>query len=254
MEISRKIWIISITTLFLICQSYGNQFSILNGSGVNIAMFDSLGNVYLKGTLDELTSHTTTLNDEFRILNEDSNDLLIIDINDGNMYLLGQVFENQGTLTPSGTNNFIIQDSNDNPVAYVDPNGNLYIKGSMHEDVFTYNSLLFSFLDSSNNNIAVFDSAGNLYLKGNLDESTAHVSNANDEFRIQKEDCNDIVIIDSNDGNMYLSGQIFENQGTLTPSGANNFIIKDSNGVVAAYIDDPNGNLYLKGALHEQAF
>lgn len=255
MKIALKTDVLIVVILFSICAaSMGdNIFSVVNSSSRYIAAFDSQGNLYLKGSLNESSTHTANGNDEFRIQSSDSNDILIIDINNGNMYLSGEIFQNQSTLTPFGTHNFIMQDANGLTVAYVDPNGNLYLKGTLSEQAFIPVGL-FSILDSSGNNIAIVDASGNLHIKGVLDESTTHAANSNDEFRMQSSYGSDLLIIDTNDGNTYLSGEIYENQTTLMPSGTNNFIIQDSNGNTVGYIDDPNGNLYLKGTLYEHAF
>jgi hypothetical protein len=111
----------------------------------------------------------------------------------------------------------------------------------------------FLVLDDSDTYKAIFDNLGNLFLKGTMDESTSHTATAADEFIIEDSNGSELAVIDANDGNMYIDGQVFESQGTLTPSGTNNFIIEDANGNTVAYIDDPNGDLYLKGVLYEQA-
>ncbi|MHC4124208.1 MAG: right-handed parallel beta-helix repeat-containing protein [Planctomycetota bacterium] len=121
----------------------------------------------------------------------------------------------------------------------------------MGADEYVLYDKAFSVLDSSDANMAIFDNMGNLFLKGTLDESTSHTATAVDEFIVEDSNGSELAIIDANDGNMYIDGQIFESQGTLTPSGTNNFIIEDSNGITVAYIDDPNGDLYLKGKLYQ---
>jgi len=105
--------------------------------------------------------------------------------------------------------------------------------------------------DSSGEPVAWFGNLGNLVLKGTLDEETAHTATDNDEFRFQGSSGEDVAIIDGNDGNMYIDGLLYENQGTLTPSEeSDDFIIKDSAGDVVAYIDD-SGNIYLKEKLYQ---
>ncbi len=107
--------------------------------------------------------------------------------------------------------------------------------------------------NSSGENVAWFGSSGNLVLKGTLTENTTPTPTANDEFRVQDSAGNDVAIIDATNGNMYISGWLYEQQATLSPSPASDdFIIKDSSGNVVAYIDDL-GDLYLKGRLYENS-
>jgi len=110
----------------------------------------------------------------------------------------------------------------------------------------------FRILDSFGHSTVIFDNSGDVFLKGTLDVNTTRSATDNNEFRFQDSDGNDIAIIDGDSGNMYIYGQIFEEQAVLTPSGDNHFIIEDSDGNTVAYIDDPNGDLYLKGLLYEQ--
>ncbi len=109
-------------------------FTVLDDSDASIAIFDDVGNLFLKGTMDTNSVHTATGEDEFIILDSSNSELTIIDANDGNMYLNGYVFENQSTFALDGTNHFIIEDGDGNTVAYIDdPNGDLYLKGKLYE-------------------------------------------------------------------------------------------------------------------------
>jgi predicted phosphodiesterase len=104
--------------------------------------------------------------------------------------------------------------------------------------------------DSSGNAVAWFDNLGNLALKGDLDEESTHTANgSNDEFRVQDSGSNDVAIIDSTDGNMYIDGFLYQEQdmSLLSPEG---FIVKNSSGDAVAFIDD-SGNVYLQGALFD---
>lgn len=108
----------------------------------------------------------------------------------------------------------------------------------------------FCVKNASGEKVAWFDNFGNLILDGYLEKHTDHIAtDANDEFRIQDSDGNDLAIIDATDGWMYIKGLLYDKQETLDPQGDNNFIIKDSNDDVVAYIDDPNGDVYLKRRL-----
>jgi len=102
--------------------------------------------------------------------------------------------------------------------------------------------------------VARFDNFGNLFLKGTLatqvdplEEDPDH-----DEFRVQDSTGADVAIIDTTDGNMYIKGELHQDQdmSQLSPEG---FIIKNSSGDVVAYIDDSgddSGHLYLAGKLY----
>lgn len=109
-------------------------------------------------------------------------------------------------------------------------------------------------LDSLGAVVATIDRLGNAFLLGTLDTNSTPTANAAiDEFRFLGSDSNDLAIIDANDGNMYISGFLYEDQSSFSPDGTNHFIIKDGDGNTVAYIDDPNGNLYLKGKIYEQS-
>jgi hypothetical protein len=102
--------------------------------------------------------------------------------------------------------------------------------------------MVFRVLNASAVPIALIDEEGNLFLKGTLTSGTVQAS-ANDEFRVQA-GSQDVAIIDMATGNMVIAGTSHENQTDL--SGAGNFIIKNWQNNVVAYID-ASGNLYLKG-------
>lgn len=113
----------------------------------------------------------------------------------------------------------------------------------------------FRIKNSSGKTVAWFDSFGNLFLKGSvttwvdpLEEDPDH-----DEFRVQNSESEDVAIIDTTDGNMYITGERHEGKdmSLLSPEG---FIVKKSNGDVVAYIDDSGdeaGHLYLAGKLYQ---
>ena len=113
-------------------------------------------------------------------------------------------------------------------------------------------TLAFYVKDSSDNVVAWFDNLGNLGLKGELDQDTNYSAKSNrDEFVFEDSQDNDVAIIDSATGNMYIDGSLNQEQTTLTPSSEDdNFIIKDSSGNIVAYIDE-SGDMYLQGALFD---
>jgi hypothetical protein len=92
----------------------------------------------------------------------------------------------------------------------------------------------------------LFDKLGNLYLKGETEPGGS--ASANDEFIFG----NDLVIIDATDGNMYMDGSVYPNQGTLQNPMGDDFIIKDDAGNVVAYISE-SGDVFLKYWLYENS-
>ena len=109
--------------------------------------------------------------------------------------------------------------------------------------------------DASGDVVAWFDNLGNLGLKGTLAPEVDPLEEdpEYDEFRVQDSAGNEVAIIDATDGNMYITGELYQEQDMtqLSPEG---FIIKNSSGDVVAYIDDSgddSGNMYLKGAWYD---
>ena len=109
--------------------------------------------------------------------------------------------------------------------------------------LFRIRSVLFNVLSFTDN--------GNAVLKGSLQKNANPQPTADDEFIFKDRDGNSVAIVNLVTGNMFISGDLFENQATLTPSELNNdFIVKDASGNIVSYIDEP-GNFYLKGTLTE---
>lgn len=109
-------------------------------------------------------------NKKFAITN--SSDDIVGSIDDtGNMFILGVLSENQGSLNP-GANSFILQDNAGTNIAYVSNTGNLYLVGELTENaVMSVSGTALKFVNASNSLIAFFDNSGNLKLKGNLAQS-----------------------------------------------------------------------------------
>jgi hypothetical protein len=101
-------------------------------SAGDVAWFDDLGNLVLKGTLTVNTTPSTTENDEFRIKNSTGFNVALIDLTDGDMVIKGSKYEEQTSMT--GASNFIVKDSNGDAVAYIDISGNLYLKGKIYKN------------------------------------------------------------------------------------------------------------------------
>jgi len=110
-----------------------DKFYIKNASGETVAWFGDRGNLVLKGTLttevDPLEEDPA--HDEFRVQDSEGNDVAIIDATNGNMYISGL---HKNWHTPSeGKDEFIIRNSNDDPVAYISDEGHLYLKGKLYQ-------------------------------------------------------------------------------------------------------------------------
>jgi len=108
------------------------QFIIKDISGSNVAQFDDFGNLVLKGSLTQNTTPQATDNDEFRVQDSEGNDVAIIDMTNGNMYIAGLVQETWAD-PDAGEDEFVIHDSAGYPVAYIDESGNLYLQGNVYE-------------------------------------------------------------------------------------------------------------------------
>ncbi len=105
---------------------------IKNSSGSVIASFDDSGDVVLRGILQQSSSYTATSNDEFRFQDRNGNDVAIIDLSNGNMYIDGTLFENQNSLNQlQDSNDFIMKDNDDNIVAYINESGSMFLKGAL---------------------------------------------------------------------------------------------------------------------------
>jgi len=114
-----------------ICPSPGELlFKNIN----NTVKFDDKGNVILKGLLETNSDTTPTSSDEF-ILKDGSSNIAIINLITGNMFIKGNLFENQETLSPSNSSNdFIVKNNLGNIIGYFDESGNLYLKGTLIEN------------------------------------------------------------------------------------------------------------------------
>jgi hypothetical protein len=109
------------------------KFCIKNSSGERMAWFTNIGNLALKGTLEEESSHTATGHDEFRFQDSEGEDVAIIDATNGEMYIDGEKYVNQAQLNPPA-NSFIIKNKDGYVVAYIDVSGDLYLKRKLYEN------------------------------------------------------------------------------------------------------------------------
>jgi len=111
----------------------GGAFLVRDNLGQNVARFDNLGNVFLKGTLTQNSPPTATPNDEFRFQDSVGDDVAIIDTTDGNMYISGVLDDIEEILDPP-PDSFIIENTNGDVVAYIDVSGNLVLKGILFQN------------------------------------------------------------------------------------------------------------------------
>ena len=107
------------------------KLSFKNSSGTSMASFDYSGNLVLRGVLQQSSTDAATANDEFRFQNRNSEDVAIIDLTNGNMYIDGVLYVNQGSLNPSSSYDFIIKNTSSNAVAYISETGDLFLKGTL---------------------------------------------------------------------------------------------------------------------------
>jgi len=107
-------------------------------------------------------------------------------------------------------------------------------------------------MKNSARNVVNFDDNGNVVLLGVIETNAPNARlqpTSDDEFIVKDSSGNIVTRISLVSGNMYLKGVLQQKQISLNPnSQISNFIIKDVNGNVVAYIDE-NGNLYLQGTL-----
>ncbi len=110
----------------------GRQFfEIRDNEGAKLAVFDSFGNLGIKGNLTQNSPFDADAND-FIIQNSNGSAVLAITNPEGSMVLNGALNENQSALTP-GPNSYIIKNKNDETVAYVNENGSMFLKGALRE-------------------------------------------------------------------------------------------------------------------------
>jgi hypothetical protein len=114
----------------LIYEATSKQFWVKDASGSPVACIDNLGNLYLKGTLTESgTPQASSENDEFRVQNSSSVDVAIINATTGNMAIAQT--KHQGLPDPT---DFIVENSENDVVAYIDTSGNLYLGGKVYSN------------------------------------------------------------------------------------------------------------------------
>ena len=101
--------------------------------------------------------------------------------------------------------------------------------------------------------VGLFTRFGNLIIKGLLVQNATGEPDK-DEFEVGfsetrnfEETRTSTAWIDTETGNMYLRGRIYENQEILNPSQFNTLIIRNKYGMILGYFDERKGDLYLRG-------
>ena len=101
--------------------------------------------------------------------------------------------------------------------------------------------------------VGLFTRFGNLIIRGLLIQNSTGTPNK-DDFQIgftEKEEFAETITstawIDTETGNLYLKGRVYENQEILEPTQFNTFIIKNGFGLILGYFDKLRGDLYLRG-------
>jgi len=110
------------------------KLALKDSEGTIVAWFSTLGNLWLKGALEQSSAYTATGSDEFRFQDRDGNDIAIIDATSGNMYIDGALFQNQTSLTPADNSYDFIIKNEGSVVAYINELGNLFLKGKITEN------------------------------------------------------------------------------------------------------------------------
>jgi len=107
-------------------------FEIRDKEDNKLAVFDSFGNLDIKGNL---TQNATIANDGNDFMIQDPNGIvnLLITNPEGNILIMGFLNENQSILSP-GINSFIIQNNLGEAAAYVDNDGDLFLRGVLEEN------------------------------------------------------------------------------------------------------------------------
>ena len=112
-----------------------NTFEIRGMEDNKLAVFDSFGNLDIKGNL---TENATIANDgnDFMVQDFEGTINLLITNPEGNMLIRGFLSENQSKLAP-GVNSFIIQNSLGEAAAYADGDGNVFLRGVLKENALS---------------------------------------------------------------------------------------------------------------------
>jgi len=110
-----------------------SQF-VMRNEAFNVILFKNNGNVVLKGTLTEETNPVSTLDDEFIFKDIGGNIVALINLNTGNMFITGKLFERQFLDPSPSSNDFVVKNPFGNVISYLDESGNFYVKGTLTQN------------------------------------------------------------------------------------------------------------------------
>jgi hypothetical protein len=109
-----------------------HEFKILDKLNNTLAIFDSFGNLKIKGNTTLSLEFPDT--DDFAILSPNGSYIITVTNPEGDLATNGTVYENEKFLNPPA-NSFIIQDNRGLTVAYSDSSGNLFLKGTLSRNI-----------------------------------------------------------------------------------------------------------------------
>jgi len=107
------------------------RFEIRDSEDNKLAVFDSFGNLEIKGNL---TQDILADENDFIIKNIDDSLNLVVTNPEGNLQIRGSLNKNEGVLNP-GPDSFVIKNKNGEVVAYVNSTGSLFLSGALAESV-----------------------------------------------------------------------------------------------------------------------
>tara|TARA_Y100000310_G_scaffold345858_1_gene471574 strand:+ start:4848 stop:7985 length:3138 start_codon:yes stop_codon:yes gene_type:complete len=110
----------------------GSLALVIRNNGINISWFDNYGNLYLKENMAENSDYQTSNTDQLIIRNNNI-DVFTID-KDGNLYLKEYLYPNQPTIEPVSLYDFIIVNTEAQPIALVNESGSLFLTGDVVEN------------------------------------------------------------------------------------------------------------------------
>ena len=107
------------------------RFEIRDSEDNKLAVFDSFGNLEIKGNL---TQDILADENDFIIKDIDDSLNLVVTNPEGNLQIRGSLNKNEGVLNP-GPDSFVIKNKNGEVVAYVNSTGSLFLSGALAESV-----------------------------------------------------------------------------------------------------------------------
>jgi|TARA_Y100000031_G_scaffold149388_1_gene187144 hypothetical protein len=112
----------------------GGSFKIQDATGTDIAVWDSLGNLNIKGLLTQNAEPTSDAND-FVIQNSSGGLNLVVTNPEGNLLIKNSLNQNEAIPISPTQKAFIIQNSSGDAISYVNHTGALFLMGTLTQDV-----------------------------------------------------------------------------------------------------------------------